>query len=55
MQRGEVESLGGDALTGEGCVAVDDDGKNFLLTFFAYAFLPCASAPEDDGVHGLEV
>ena len=54
-ERGDVERFGGDALTGEGCVAVKDDGKDLLLAFFAHANLPGAGAAHDDGVDGFEV
>ena len=52
---GHVERLGGDALAGEGCVAVEDDGKDLLLAFFADADLPGAGAAHGDGVDGFEM
>ncbi len=55
VEGGEVEGLGGDALAGEGGVAVDDHGEDFLLALFAYAFLVGAGAAHDDGVYGFEV
>ncbi len=54
-ERGEVEGLGGDALAGEGCVAVQDDGEDLLLAFLADADLVGAGAAHDDGIDGLEV
>ncbi len=54
-ERGHVERLGGDALAGEGCVAVKDDGEDVLRALFADADLPGAGAAHDDGVHGFEV
>jgi hypothetical protein len=55
VQRGEVQRFGGDALAGEGSVAVDDDGKNFLFSVFANAFLIRAGAAEDDGIYGFKM
>ena len=54
-ERGEVEGFGGDALTGEGGVAVEDDGEDPLLAFLADADLVGAGAAHDDGVDGFEM
>ncbi len=54
-ERGEVEGFGGDSLPCEGCVAVEDDGKDLLPAFFAHADLPGAGSAHDDGVDGFEV
>ena len=43
-----VEALGDDALAGEGCVTVKDDGEDLLLALFAHADLPGAGAAHDD-------
>lgn len=54
-ERGHVEGFGRDALAGEGCVAVKDDGKDLLLAVFAHANLPGAGSAHDDRVYGFEM
>ncbi len=54
-ERGHVERFGGNALSGEGCVAVEDDGQDLLLAFFADADLPGAGSAHDDRVDGFEM
>ncbi len=63
VEGGEVEALGGDALAGEGGVAVDDHGEDLIAcceevgggAVFGETFLVGAGAAHDYGVDGFEV
>jgi hypothetical protein len=52
---GEVEGLGPDALAGEGCVTVDDDGQDAVSAVSANAILTRAGAAHGDRIDGFEV
>src|ERR1019366_6876561 len=55
LDAGEVEGFGPDALAGEGCVAVDDNGEDAVDAVGANAILTRSGAAHGDGVDGFKV
>jgi hypothetical protein len=55
MQRGEIQRLCPNALSGEGCVAVNDERKNLLHSGFSETFLIGARAAHDHRVGSFQM
>jgi len=55
LEVGEVQGFGEDALPGESCVAMDEDGKIQVAAIFSGAVLFGAGAAYGDGVDRFEV